>query len=96
MNLAAESMSRLAGGHLQGAGLVECPLPDGGPLGQVQAGVGGEGQSSEGGHDEGKRSRMCDLTGAKSSIDRNSPGFRVVLPVLVSSPEERMAHHSWT
>jgi hypothetical protein len=39
---------------------------------------------------------LTDRTPKYIEADRNSPGFRVVLPVLVSSPEEGMAHHSCT
>jgi hypothetical protein len=37
---------------------------------------------SEGGHDEGKRSRMCDLTGAKSS----SGGFSKMVALSRTVP----------
>ncbi len=43
----SEKLLNTTPGQKRETDLVECPLPDGGPLGQVQAGAGGEGQSNQ-------------------------------------------------
>ncbi len=43
----SEKLLNTTPGQKRETDLVECPLPDGGPLGQVQASAGGEGQSKQ-------------------------------------------------